>query len=114
MKPDSLVAQELPSPSLFNYAISVAMLFCKVAIQIIKETGIFWITSADLVAKSRDNLPSWAPNWTEGFISPGLQSAVWRTRLCHNTSDLMFSIQRDSTTGEWRIAILPTWPYCST
>lgn len=76
-----------------NYATSVASLFCKVVIRIMHETGIFWITSADLAAKSRDNLPSWVPNWADGFATPDPNTIAWKIRLCHNASDMRFTVQ---------------------
>ncbi|KAF4979860.1 hypothetical protein FZEAL_4026 [Fusarium zealandicum] len=82
-----------------NYATTVAHLFCTVAVQIMDETGLFWITSADLVAKSRDKLPSWVPNWTDGFTAPNSEDAAWKIRLCHNVSEIDFAINTaDSST----------------
>ncbi|KAK7423185.1 hypothetical protein QQZ08_009181 [Neonectria magnoliae] len=80
-----------------NYATSVASLFCSVATRMIHETGIFWITSADLVAKSRDNLPSWVPNWADGFATPDPNSIAWKIRLCHNVSNLSFTVQNSGS-----------------
>ncbi|KAM5351814.1 hypothetical protein ACJ41O_004537 [Fusarium nematophilum] len=76
-----------------NYATTVAALFCKVAVRIMQETGLFWVTSADLVAKSRDNLPSWVPNWTDGFTTPDSESVAWKIRLCHNASNVSFLVE---------------------
>ncbi|KAL2694300.1 hypothetical protein Neosp_000877 [[Neocosmospora] mangrovei] len=76
-----------------DYSTSVATLFCRVAVLIMQETGLFWITSADLVAKSRDNLPSWVPNWTDGFTTPDTENMAWKIRLCHNVSNISFSVE---------------------
>ncbi|RSM20905.1 hypothetical protein CDV31_000276 [Fusarium ambrosium] len=76
-----------------DYSTSVATLFCRVAVLIMQETGLFWITSADLVAKSRDNLPSWVPNWTDGFTTPDTENMAWKIRLCHNVSKISFSVE---------------------
>ncbi|KPM44315.1 hypothetical protein AK830_g2291 [Neonectria ditissima] len=75
-----------------NYATPVADLFCSVVTRIIHETGIFWITSADLATKSRDNLPSWVPNWADGFTPPDPNNIAWKIRLCHNASKLSFTV----------------------
>ncbi|KAM0426903.1 hypothetical protein ACHAPT_007801 [Fusarium lateritium] len=76
-----------------DYGTSVAALFSRVAVLIMRETGLFWVTSADLVAKSRDNLPSWVPNWTDGFTTPDSENTAWKIRLCHNVSNLSFSVE---------------------
>ncbi|KAJ4235828.1 hypothetical protein NW759_000911 [Fusarium solani] len=76
-----------------DYSTSVATLFCRVAVLIMQETGLFWVTSADLVAKSRDNLPSWVPNWTDGFTTPDTENMAWKIRLCHNVSNISFSVE---------------------
>ncbi|KAF7550183.1 hypothetical protein G7Z17_g5890 [Cylindrodendrum hubeiense] len=76
-----------------DYATSVAALFCNVAVRIMHETSLFWVTSADLIAKSRDNLPSWVPNWADGFGTPDPNNISWKIRLCHNASDMAFSVE---------------------
>ncbi|KAH7156906.1 heterokaryon incompatibility protein-domain-containing protein [Dactylonectria macrodidyma] len=76
-----------------SYSTSVAALFCRVSIEIMHETGLFWITSSDLVAKSRDNLPSWVPNWADGFATPDHSNISWRIRLCHNASEMTFAVK---------------------
>ncbi|KAH7155142.1 heterokaryon incompatibility protein-domain-containing protein [Dactylonectria estremocensis] len=76
-----------------SYATSVAALFCKVSLEIMHETGLFWITSPDLVAKSRDNLPSWVPNWADGFATPDHSNLSWKIRLCHNASEMTFAVK---------------------
>ncbi|KAF4465092.1 heterokaryon incompatibility [Fusarium albosuccineum] len=82
-----------------DYATTVAELFSRVAVQIMQETGLFWVTSADLIAKSRDNLPSWVPNWTDGFTTPDSGNVAWKIRLCHNASDLSFLAVSAETSG---------------
>ncbi|KAF4966280.1 hypothetical protein FSARC_6013 [Fusarium sarcochroum] len=75
-----------------DYGTSVATLFSRVVVHIIRDTGLFWLTSADLVAKSRDSLPSWVPNWADDFRSGHTNDHFWRIRLCHNASNLTFKV----------------------
>ncbi|KAF7555742.1 hypothetical protein G7046_g6484 [Stylonectria norvegica] len=77
-----------------DYNTSVTRLFCQITLAIMQETGLFWITSIDLAAKSRNNLPSWVPNWADEFSSPDPQSIAWKVRLCHNASDMDFTIEK--------------------
>ncbi|KAJ4255533.1 hypothetical protein NW762_009530 [Fusarium torreyae] len=75
-----------------DYGTSVATLFSRVVVHIIRDTGLFWLTTADLVAKSRDSLPSWVPNWADDFRSGRTNDHPWRIRLCHNASNLSFKV----------------------
>ncbi|KAH6891305.1 heterokaryon incompatibility protein-domain-containing protein [Thelonectria olida] len=81
-----------------DYHTGVAVLFSKVTIRLMHETGLFWVTSEDLMAKSRDNLPSWVPNWADGFASPELNHMAWKMRLCHNVSDVSFTVHTPEPT----------------
>ncbi|KAI5467080.1 heterokaryon incompatibility protein-domain-containing protein, partial [Mariannaea sp. PMI_226] len=81
-----------------SYNIPVAVLFSRFAVRLMQDTGLFWITSPDLIAKSRDNLPSWVPNWADGFSAGELNDVAWKMRLCHNASNVTFTIKASSST----------------
>ncbi|KAI8169621.1 Heterokaryon incompatibility protein 6, OR allele [Colletotrichum sp. SAR 10_71] len=53
-----------------DYKVSVHTLFAHVAYEIIKQTGLFWVTTFDLLAKSRNDVPSWVPDWSSDYAVP--------------------------------------------
>lgn len=75
-----------------SYQTHTKELFCRVVDHIMRETGIFWLTTSDLASKSHDGLPSWMPNWSDGYVNIDPQSVAWKVRLCHNASDIKLTV----------------------
>ncbi|KAF4827235.1 Heterokaryon incompatibility protein 6, OR allele [Colletotrichum tropicale] len=74
-----------------DYKVSVHTLFAHVAYEIIKQTGLFWVTTLDLLAKSRNDVPSWVPDWSSDYAVPGWNQH--RVRL-HGELFQMFNASR--------------------
>ncbi|KAF5500937.1 Heterokaryon incompatibility protein 6, OR allele [Colletotrichum siamense] len=74
-----------------DYKVSVHTLFAHVAYEIIKQTGLFWVTTFDLLAKSRNDVPSWVPDWSSDYAVPGWNQH--RVRL-HGELFQMFNASR--------------------
>lgn len=72
-----------------DYSAPISDLFCKVALSIIQQTGILWITARDLASKDRYNLPSWIPDWSYGYHINETDVPL-ALRLCHNASRVTF------------------------
>ncbi|KAL3297162.1 heterokaryon incompatibility protein [Colletotrichum asianum] len=53
-----------------DYNVSVHTLFARVAYGIIKQTGLLWVTTFDLLAKTRNDVPSWVPDWSSDYAVP--------------------------------------------
>lgn len=83
-----------------DHSTPVPDLLCKVAILIMQQTGLFWITSSDLVSKQRQMLPSWVPDWSHGSYRTET-NIKWAIRLCHNASNIKLAVEKpDSTIQE--------------
>lgn len=74
-----------------DYEVSIHTLFSHVAYEIIKETGILWVTTFDLLAKTRNDMSSWAPDWSSDYAVPG-----WNQHRMHLHDELfhMFNASR--------------------
>ncbi|KAF6797647.1 heterokaryon incompatibility protein [Colletotrichum sojae] len=57
-----------------DYDATVGALFSQVAHEITRQTGLLWITTCDLLAKSRHDIPSWVPDWSSEIPVPGFNS----------------------------------------
>ncbi|TKW58937.1 Heterokaryon incompatibility protein 6, OR allele [Colletotrichum tanaceti] len=81
-----------------NYDLDVSVLFASVAYEIILQTGLVWMTTFDLVAKSRKDVPSWVPDWSSDIIAPGFDQRRFRLHgeisLHFNASRAMFRTRR--------------------
>ncbi|CCF35352.1 heterokaryon incompatibility protein [Colletotrichum higginsianum] len=77
-----------------NYDLDVSALFTSVAHEIILQTGLVWMTTFDLVAKSRKDVPSWVPDWSSDIMAPGFDQRRFRLHaeipLHFNASRAMF------------------------
>ncbi|KAL0939738.1 heterokaryon incompatibility protein [Colletotrichum truncatum] len=77
-----------------DYEISVSNLFSQVAYEIFKQTGLMWVTTSDLLAKSRKDIPSWVPDWSSDNPIPGFSQQRVRFHgelfQVFNTSGAMF------------------------
>ncbi|KAI8192982.1 Heterokaryon incompatibility protein 6, OR allele [Colletotrichum sp. SAR 10_65] len=74
-----------------DYNVSVHTLFARVAYRIIKQTGLLWVTTFDLLAKTRNDVPSWVPDWSSDYAVPGWDQH--RVRL-HGELFQMFNASR--------------------
>ncbi|KAF4879587.1 Heterokaryon incompatibility protein 6, OR allele [Colletotrichum siamense] len=74
-----------------DYNVSVHTLFARVAYGIIKQTGLLWVTTFDLLAKTRNDVPSWVPDWSSDYAVPGWDQH--RVRL-HGELFQMFNASR--------------------
>ncbi|KAF4854353.1 Heterokaryon incompatibility protein 6, OR allele [Colletotrichum siamense] len=74
-----------------DYNVSVHTLFSRVAYRIIKQTGLLWVTTFDLLAKTRNDVPSWVPDWSSDYAVPGWDQ--YRVRL-HGELFQMFNASR--------------------
>ncbi|KXH63414.1 heterokaryon incompatibility protein [Colletotrichum salicis] len=54
-----------------DYEVDVGELFSHAAYEIIRDTGLLWMTTQDLLAKSRKDIPSWVPDWSSDYMVPG-------------------------------------------
>ncbi|KAF9872851.1 heterokaryon incompatibility protein [Colletotrichum karsti] len=61
-----------------DYRVSVKELFSRVTHQIIRQTGLLWVTTFDLLAKrgtdmpsARWDVPTWVPDWSSDYLVPG-------------------------------------------
>ncbi|KAF6822364.1 heterokaryon incompatibility protein [Colletotrichum plurivorum] len=57
-----------------DYDATVGESFSQVAHEMMRQTGLLWITTCDLLAKSRNNIPSWVPDWSSENPVPGFDS----------------------------------------
>ncbi|GKT43428.1 heterokaryon incompatibility protein 6, OR allele [Colletotrichum spaethianum] len=77
-----------------DYDIHISDLFSSVAYEIILQTGLIWMTTFDLLAKSRTDIPSWVPDWSSENIAPGFDQRRFRLQgeipLHFNASRAMF------------------------
>ncbi|KAK2030115.1 hypothetical protein LX32DRAFT_587196, partial [Colletotrichum zoysiae] len=75
-----------------NYDIyTPSSLFTAVTYKIILQTGLIWMATFDLVAKSRRDIPSWVPDWSSDNLAPGFDQR--RLRL-HEEIPLHFNASR--------------------
>ncbi|KAH0439376.1 heterokaryon incompatibility protein [Colletotrichum camelliae] len=74
-----------------DYNVSVHTLFARAAYEIIKQTGLLWVTTFDLLAKTRNDVPSWVPDWSSDYAVPGWNQH--RVRL-HGELFQMFNASR--------------------
>ncbi|KAF5522156.1 Heterokaryon incompatibility protein 6, OR allele [Colletotrichum aenigma] len=74
-----------------DYNVSVHTLFARVAYRIIKQTGLLWVTTFDLLAKARNDVPSWVPDWSSDYAVPDWDQH--RVRL-HGELFQMFNASR--------------------
>ncbi|KFA75845.1 hypothetical protein S40288_01905 [Stachybotrys chartarum IBT 40288] len=82
------VKKALPYIIHTEYQVTIPELYSNVVFALMRETGIFWVTSRDLTGKWRDKLPSWVPNWADAMFSPDPDSVAWRVRTCFNCSNV--------------------------
>ncbi|GKT55824.1 heterokaryon incompatibility protein [Colletotrichum tofieldiae] len=89
-----------------NYDIYTSGLFTTVALEIILQTGLIWMTTVDLLAKTRKDIPSWVPDWSSENMAPGFDQRRFRLHgeipLHFNASRAMFKerpVDRTALTG---------------
>ncbi|KAI3528964.1 heterokaryon incompatibility protein [Colletotrichum filicis] len=77
-----------------DYGVDVGEVFADAAYGIIRDTGLLWMTTTDLLAKSRMDMPSWVPDWSSEHMVPGYNQRRYRlqeeTLLHFNVSRLRF------------------------
>lgn len=77
-----------------DYNVGVGKVFSDAAYQIIKQTGLVWMTTPDLLAKSRKDIPSWVPDWSSDNSVTGFDQRRYRLlgEIClyYNASRAMF------------------------
>ncbi|KAK1705138.1 heterokaryon incompatibility protein-domain-containing protein [Colletotrichum lupini] len=116
-----------------NYEDDVSELFSHATFEIIRHTGLLWMTTPDLLSKSRIDIPSWVPDWSSEHMASGFNQRRYRlqeeaslgfnasrTRFCHYPLNLegrtenMFPRQHlegllNDDIAEWKpIHFLPT------
>ncbi|KAH7250041.1 uncharacterized protein BKA55DRAFT_539609 [Fusarium redolens] len=90
-----------------DYDTPAATFFSRAVVHIMQDTGLFWLTSADLAGKSDDKLPSWVPNWGGSFTRDQTTNpSFWAVRLCHSKSDLTFEVCNPATPSS-QISLTP-------
>ncbi|KAK1976494.1 heterokaryon incompatibility protein [Colletotrichum cereale] len=90
-----------------NYdSYTTSSLFTAVTHGIILQTGLVWMATFDLLAKSRKDTPSWVPDWSSDNMVPGFDQRRFRLHgeipLHFNASRAMFkecSIDRTASHG---------------
>ncbi|KAK1717418.1 heterokaryon incompatibility protein [Colletotrichum acutatum] len=77
-----------------DYGIDVGEVFSDAAYDIVRDTGLLWMTTTDLLAKTRIDIPSWVPDWSSEHMVPGFNQRRYRlqeeTLLHFNASRLRF------------------------
>ncbi|KAK1638648.1 heterokaryon incompatibility protein-domain-containing protein [Colletotrichum phormii] len=63
------LAEHMKKENLFQH--NKLELFSHAAYEIIRDTGLLWMTTQDLLAKSRKDIPSWVPDWSSDYMVPG-------------------------------------------
>ncbi|KAK1590175.1 heterokaryon incompatibility protein [Colletotrichum navitas] len=81
-------------------------LFTEVTYEIILQTGLIWMATFDLLAKSRRDTPSWVPDWSSDNVAPGFDQRRFRLHgeipLHFNASRAMFtecSVDQTASSG---------------
>ncbi|OHE91274.1 heterokaryon incompatibility protein [Colletotrichum orchidophilum] len=94
-----------------DYEVDVGELFSHAAYEIIHHTGLLWMTTPDLLAKSRKDIPSWVPDWSSEYMIPGFNQRRFdlqeETYLKFNASRVRFRHFRTSSSGDEFRNILP-------
>ncbi|KAK1673970.1 heterokaryon incompatibility protein, partial [Colletotrichum godetiae] len=61
-----------------DYEDDVSEVFSHAAFEIIRHTGLLWMTTSDLLAKSRKDIPSWVPDWSSEYMASGFDQRRYR------------------------------------
>ncbi|EXF73105.1 heterokaryon incompatibility protein [Colletotrichum fioriniae PJ7] len=61
-----------------NYEYDVSELFSHATFEIIRHTGLLWMTTPDLLSKSRIDIPSWVPDWSSEHMASGFNQRRYR------------------------------------
>ena len=81
---------EKSEPVQARYDITSSTLYTEIFFRLIIETGVFWLTSMDLVAKLGDDLPSFVPDWSQSDVSANSFVRSWTIRTCYDTGRAIF------------------------
>ncbi|KAG7106127.1 hypothetical protein HYQ44_014423 [Verticillium longisporum] len=90
-----------------DYACTVHHLFTHVSFTIMRTTGIFWVTTGDLLSKSRHDIPSWVPDWSNDTTAYDPHHLSWKLPILFSAGEAAYlTDEKNKTTTQEHCRVL--------